>query len=187
MLLLLLLLLLEQVVLLGDLHLGVLLLLLLEDELLAVDGYGFADDHAAGGAKAASSLGEAATEVFLLAELLLFLERAELGGRHSLAVAQLDDAGGVIVRLLLGGLLLLLRGLLELLGLLGDLGLLEHLGRLQLGLHRLLGGGWLLLVGLLVHLLLLLLLLGTRRLSGIWGSFCDDGGLYAVLEIFEVV
>lgn len=187
MLLLLLLLLLEQVVLLGDLHLGVLLLLLLEDELLAVDGYGFADDHAAGGAKAASSLGEAAAEVFLLAELLFFLERAELGGRHGLAVAQLDDAGGVIVRLLLGGLLLLLlRGLLELLGLLGDLGLLEHLGRLQLGLHRLLGGGWLLLVGLLVHLLLLLLL-GARRLSGVWGSFCDDGGLYAVLEIFEVV
>lgn len=56
-----------------------------------------------------------------------------------------------------------------------------------MGLHRLLGGGWLLLVGLLVHLLLLLLGDGARRLSGRRGRFCDDRGLNAVLEVFEVV
>lgn len=57
-----------------------------------------------------------------------------------------------------------------------------------MGLHRLLGGGWLLLVGLLVHLLLLLLLgNGARRLSGRRGRFCDDRGLNTVLEVFKVV
>lgn len=181
---LLLLLLLEQVMLLGDLHLGVLLLLLLlEDELLLpVHGYGFADDHtAAGGESAAAALRETAAEIFLLAELLFFLERPELCGRHGLAVAQLDDAGGVVVRLW-GGLLRLL--LLNLLGWLR--GLLQHLGRLQLlGLHRrlLLGGGWLLLVGLIGHLGLL----GGGRLGSIWGSFRDDRGLNAVLKVFQIV
>lgn len=89
-----LLLLLQQVMLLGDLHLGV--LLLLEDELLAVQGNRFADDHSPGRGVAATALAKAAAEVFLLAQLLLLLERAELGSRHGLAVAQLDDAGGVV-------------------------------------------------------------------------------------------
>lgn len=114
-----LLLLLHQMMLLGDLHLGVLLLLLLlEGHLLAVDGDRFADDHATGGHDAAASLGESPAQVFLLAELLFFLELAELGGRHGLTVPELDDAGGVVEdgRLLEGwGLLLLRLGLLLLL------------------------------------------------------------------------
>lgn len=181
---LLLLLLLEQVMLLGDLHLGVLLLLLLlEDELLllAVHGNRFADDHSAGRRVAAATLGEPAAEVFLLAELLLLLERAELGRGHGLAVAELDDAGRV-VELLLGGWLLdllLLRGWWWG-GLLGDC-LLVHLGRL---LHRLRGRR---LVGLLIQLLLLLLLGGGARLGGRRRRFGDDRRLDAVLEVFEIV
>lgn len=121
-----LLLLLHQMVLLRDLHLGVLLLLLLllEGHLLAVDGDRFANDHATGGHDAPAPLGESPTQVFLLAELLFFLELAELGGRHGLTVSELDDAGGVVKdgRLLEGrGLLLLRLGLLLLLLLLGRL------------------------------------------------------------------
>lgn len=122
------------------LHLGV-LLLLLKGHLLAVEGHRFPYDHATGGHDAASPLGESSAKIFLLAELLLFLERAELGGCHGLAVAQLNDAAGIVEEML-GLLLLRLRLRLRLLW--------ELLRLLLRDLLRLLYFLLLLLIGLLI-------------------------------------
>lgn len=173
--------------LLRDLHLGI--LLLLKNQLLPIDGNRFPNDHSTRGNYAAATLGETASEVFLLTKLLFFLEGSELSGRHGLAIAQLDDTGSVF-KGLLGLLLNLLRG--RLLGRWSLLGrrLLDHLGLLgyylmgtRLGLAlRLVDRSnlGLLLVCLVNHLLLL----ASRRS---WWSFGDDRGLDAVLEVLEIV